>query len=237
MKRILSALVLPLFLSTIPALAAGRGTTLTGQFGSGGLHGEEAARDFLTRNASLLELRPELDDLKRARHSVDRGGSVLTFQQEYRGVPVFGGTVVVGLDPDDAVRYVKNDHVPDAAMLGVDTTPVVTPAKAIDAAGSFLDTPLAGRQATSRLVIVEGDKEHPGFHPAWEIGVYLRAPLGDWHVFVDARTGDVVRLLDRLKSAAGPCEPCNPSTDFQCGLVLHANPVDGTDNTDRKSVV
>ena len=228
---ILRGALLLLLLATPAATAGGRVSTLTGRFDPGGLHGEEAARDFLTRHAELLALRSDLDDLKRARHSVDRGGSVLTFQQEHRGVPVFDGMVLVGLDPEEAVRYVKSDYVPDLDSLVPDTTPVTKPAQALLAAGSALGAPLAGQRATSRLVIVEGDKEHPGFHLSWEIGVYLEAPPGDWHVFVDARTGELVRVLDRLKKAAGPCVPCDPATDFTCGLVLHTNPVDALDNT------
>ena len=230
MKRLRRGLVVFL-LSTLPAAASGRGVTLTGRFDMGGLKGEEAAREFLTRHAGPLRLSPTLDDLNPQRHSVDRGGEVFVFQQEHRGVPVFDSTVLVGLDTGDTIVYARSDYVRDLDLLVPDTTPVLTPARAVMEAGSALGARLDGHTTDTRLVIVEGDRAHPGHHLAWEVAVFLRAPLGDWHVFVDARTAEVVRVIDRLKRAAGSCTACDPATDFQCGLVLHANPVDALNDT------
>src|SRR6185295_15606137 len=77
-----------------------------------------------------------------------------------------------------------------------------------------------------RLIFVRGDKLHPGFHLAWEVTRMLAAPRGDWHVFVSARDGAVVRVLDALKYAGPACAPCDPTASNTCGRVLFRNPVD-----------
>jgi hypothetical protein len=211
----------------------GRLARLSGRFETGPLKGEEAARDFLSRYSELFLFQHDLDDLKTARLNEDRGGLVVTFEEEHRGVPVFGATVLVGFDPQGAIRLVRSHYAPS---LSLDTTPRLSRPQAIAAAEAFLDASFRAGPSTSRLVVAWGDKDHPGAHLAWEVGGYLRSPLGDWHLFVDAGTGEVVLALDLLKRSASPCVPCNPSVDFQCGLVFHENPVDLFDNPSLRDI-
>lgn len=206
---------------------SGRVTTVMGRFDAGSLEGEAAARDFLARHAALFGVRRDLAGFRVAHRTQDLGGEVLTFAQDYRGVPVFEGSILVGFDPEGRILAVRNEAAPD---LDLATDATLTRAQAIAAAEDALAASFAGYEEGAGLVVVQGDKRHPGFHLAWEIHGYLREPLGDWHIFVDARTGDVVRTLDQLKRSAAPCVPCAPLLDPNCGQIFERNPVDGLDD-------
>ena len=187
-----------------------------------------AARAFLARYADLFKIRPDLADLRLAREVQDIGGTTLTFEQEYHDVPVFEGSIVVGFDPSGSIVHVQNEHVPD---LILPTTPALSANQAIALAESALGTRFSPGHGTARLVIVRGDKGYPGYHLAWQVSAVLRQPHGDWHLFVHAQTGQLVRLLNLMKSSGSACVPCEPSTDFTCGALFHDHPVDELNNT------
>jgi hypothetical protein len=78
-----------------------------------------------------------------------------------------------------------------------------------------------------RLVVVRGGKGWPGHYLAWEVHGFSTDPLGDWHLFVDALSGEVVRSLNLLKTAGPDCVPCDPVADAPgCGSLFFHNPVD-----------
>ncbi len=206
----------------------GRVKTLLGRFTAISPDRPSAARAFLARNARLFKLRADLRDLRLSRQVEDIGGTSLTFEQEHDGIPVFEGSVVVGFDPDGSIIHVRNEHIPDLTLA---TTPLLSPDQAVSIAESALGTEFSPGQATASLVVVRGDKGYQGHHLAWQISTVLRQPRGDWHLFVDARTGKVVRRLNLMKSTGSPCDgSCNPDTD--CGKPFHSHPVDRLDDTE-----
>ena len=210
-------------------------TMLSGRFDFGRAEpgSEAAARGFLSSYADVFGFRFDLVDLRFAGVSEDLGGRVVTFRQDHGGVPVFEGEVVVGFDLTGAVIHVQNGHVP-----GLDSTPAPTLGRdqAVIRAGEALGGSFSGGEESARLVIVRGDRTAPGPRLAWEVRSFLAAPMGDWHVFVDARTGEVVRILDLLKRAGPACLPCNPKTDPDCGRVFHENPVDRLDDPSLRDI-
>jgi Zn-dependent metalloprotease len=206
----------------------GRVKTLLGRFAAASPDRPTAARAFLSRYAHLMKLRPDLGDLQLKRQVEDIGGTSVTFEQEYQGVPVFEGSVLVGFDPEGSIIHVQNGHVAD---LTLPTRPALTASQAMSIAESALGTTLSQDQATARLVVVRGDKGYPGYHLAWQVSALLRQPRGDWHLFIDARTGKVVRQLNLMKSAGSHCTSCNPLTDFACGTPFHDHPVDTLNET------
>ena len=205
---------------------SGRVTTLRGRFLPSSPDLEEAARDFLKGHAGLLGVGADLADLELDRRAEDIGGSVLTFRQVHRGVPVFEGRILVGFAPDGAIVHVRNNYVEGLTVLSV---PALTATQAAVIAVSALGagSPASSRLAT-RLVVVRGDKGHAGHHLAWQVTAALGPPIGSWHVFVDAQTGDVVRSVDLLKRTGPACVPCDPAVDPDCGSLFFQNPVDAT---------
>ena len=150
------------------------------------------------------------------------GGTVVRFAQYHRGVPVVDGSIVVGFDQRGEIIHVDNGYVPD---LDVPARPVVSASKAVAASETALGTTLAASRRV-RLVITNGGKGRPGRFLAWEVAVVLQRPRGDWRIFVDSRTGAVVRISNLMKSAGPACIPADPLTVSDAGLVFTLNPVD-----------
>jgi len=187
-----------------------------------------SARNFLMRHAAILGLRPDLGDLTLARRTDDRGGAVVRFEQRHQGLPVDGGTVVVGLDPSGHVIHLVNAHVPH--LDDVETAPRLQASEALARAEEALGGPLHILHEPAALTIAAGGKGHPGHRLAWRIHGAAAQPRGEWLVFVDARTGDVIRTHDLIRETGAPCVPCNPAIDPACGRIFFYNPVVVLDN-------
>jgi len=152
---------------------------------------------------------------------------VVSFRQVHFGVPVVDGFVVVGFDAAGDLIHVGNGYLP---QISLSPAARLSPGEALASAESYLGSPFDEVRDAARLVIVRGGKEAPGVHLAWEVHGFASDPLGDWHLFVSAEDGRVVRSLNKLRTAGPACVPCNPASQPGCGLVFHHNPVDLLNN-------
>jgi hypothetical protein len=204
----------------------GRVTTLRGRFPTLLPDPEDAARAFLLDHAGLFGIRPDLGDLRLTRRVEDIGGVTLKFEQVHEGIPVFGGGMLVGFGPGGAILHVRNRYVP-GLTLSADTVLTEMEAASITEAWLGRDLP---PDRNARLVVVQGDKTHPGHHLTWEVRASLREPAAAWALFVEARSGDVVRVLDLLKRSGPSCETCDAAVDTDCGSLFFEGPVDAADD-------
>ena len=107
----------------------------------------------------------------------------LRYDQRYRGLEVAGRQLLLHLR--DGAVIAANGHFADGIEL--ETTPTVSETGARSPAG-----------APTLLVHVNGlDRARL----AWRVTVADSEPLGVWRVFVDARTGKVLRAYDDLRTA------------------------------------
>jgi len=187
---------------------------------------EAAARGFLSRHAAAFGLHPDLDDLTLARRTDDLGGTVLRFEQRHLGIPVHEASVIVSLDPAGRLIHVTNGHVPG---LGLSVTPRVSPAEAVARAEEAAGVTFGRLHEPAALAIAEGGKEYPGHRLAWRIHGTVARPRADWLVFVDASTGEAIRLHDLIRRTGPACVPCVPG-DPGCGWIFAHSPVVVFDN-------
>ncbi len=190
----------------------GRLITLRGRFLLLGATPREAAATFLRDNARLLGVHDPAH-LTHSTETHDAGGTVLRYAQRHEGVPVIDGAIVIGFDPSGALVHLANRTV---HALPESTVPALDAAAAVRRAGGA--TVVAA--ARPRLVIVRGDKAHPGHHLAWEVLV-----PGDRHVYVGSERGEIVAVRDLLRGTAPPCAPCDADVDAGCGRIFFDNPV------------
>ena len=209
-----------------PAASVARADKMMGRFAPQSPDRYRAAHAFLERNAHALGMSPDLADLATAGRSDDAGGTVLRFAQLHHGVPVRDATVLVGFDPRGEIIHVDSGYVPD---IDVPTRPRVSKTTAVAAAARALGTRLPASRDV-QLVVARGDKAHPGYHLAWEVAAVTQRPPGDWHVFVDGRTGAVIRSLNLLKRAGPVCVAADPASDDAAALVFAHSPIDELDD-------
>ncbi len=135
------------------------------------------------------------------------GGHVLRYQQEYQGIPVFGGEVTVQLDPGGATRSLVSDVSGDPAD---DTTPTISAADATAAALEVTGKVHPGHgpltAATPKLWIYDpaviDAPGAPGARLVWRTEV--KAPEGEpirEIVLVDADDGGIALNFNQIAEA------------------------------------
>jgi thermolysin len=172
---------------------------ISGSFTSTGDTAEARARAFLTVHGALLGVRDASAELRVLREDTDTlGMNHIVYEQHYQGVPVFGARVVVHLKPDGRIATVNGQFQPDLRLMQL--TPALTGAQAQQLAQSHLRAVKVEWQAAPRLVIWTRN-ERGTAQLVWEVRGFAHEPLGRWHYFMDARTGEVVYRLNELHTA------------------------------------
>ena len=154
----------------------------------------ERSRHFLRAYKNLmLQTNPD-SDLSVLRAST---GSLehVAFRQNYRGVPVFGGSVVISLVGEEVLAF-TGSLLPPAPLDAVNFNPVptLTPAQAEDAARQVLTLPGANVHSATHLQVYDESVLAQGSsspHLVWR--VILQGAHDE--LFIDAHTGAVVSRL------------------------------------------
>lgn len=170
---------------------------VSGAFTTQGATPAARARSFLQQHGQLLGVRNAQTELRVLRSvSDDLGMSHVVYEQEYRGVPVFGARLAVHLDQIGQVTAVNGQFQPGIALN--DLTPTITGGEAQTLVQTRLRAAAIEWQQAPRLVIWTHNQGGASARLVWEVRGFATAPLGRWHFFIDARTGGVVYRLNEL---------------------------------------
>jgi len=166
----------------------------------GGSSAEQTARAYLQTLRSFSKIdHPSLDFSFQSASSAP-GGSHLRFRQTYRGIPVYRADVVISLDETNTIGMVINNAHSDVVLES--TEPSIPIATAIQIARAALnsDGQEIGTKDAAELMIyplVDG-----GDRLAYRVTMTRENPSGDWEVFVDAKTGEVLNREDLFVSSS-----------------------------------
>lgn len=166
------------------------------------------AEDFLARAADELGISPDLSGLKFQEVRGSILGKHVLFQQQHAGRPVTGAWARVDVDPAGRVFNVQTDLFPDSMLGGKraataeEPSPVITEAEALEraqaATGASPEAPHEVHSTEQVTLPVDGQPR-----PAWKVVLVATQQPGEWKVYVDASTGEVLRVVKLLKSAHG----------------------------------
>lgn len=187
------------------------------------------ARDYLGRHAAAFALSAVDEsalDLKAIREG--KAVDVVRFRQLAAGIPVYRGEIAVSFNRRGEPIYVASDLRP---LLGsFDAEPAVAPDAARRVALGHLG--LAGTLTFDRteLVVFPGTDRA---RLAWWVNlVPYDAPHGDWHVLVDAKTGELLRSENMAFDFNGTGKSFMPDPLSSAGVLYGtAGYVDGNDAT------
>ncbi len=156
---------------------------------------ERMAEEYLNKNAALLGLK--YSDLKDLSHHFTRttnAGSVVRFRQLSHGLPVNKNEITINIDPQNRVQYVQSSYEP---LLDVkDVRPQLSPAEASQLVSNYIQPQSILAPMSNQLMIYQNEKEA---RLAYEVVIHCSTPLGEWHAFVDAKTGDIFKVEDQLR--------------------------------------
>ncbi|WP_067138077.1 M4 family metallopeptidase [Microtetraspora malaysiensis] len=165
---------------------------------------DERKRAISSAGGALLTdaaaLHTSSDDAFQLERSVagSQGLQYLTYRRTHRGLPVYGGDVVVATDkPGQVVQAVTTGQ---RATLKIDPTTSVTAGEAATKARAKLSVVESVGEPT---LLVHAVGERPRL--AWEVVVTGATGKGPsvQHVYVDARDGSVFDTWDEVKAGTG----------------------------------
>ena len=183
------------------------------------------AAGFLAANASRLGLDPArvATDLQLVSEKRSLSGIHFRYQQMLGGVPVYRGDLVLKIANDGEVSSVQNNL---RLGLQLDTQAAFTADDANRIARETIrPTGKTIGPVTAELQVVDLDG---GARLAWIANLPVESPMGDWLVFVDAKTGQVLGVEDRMlyATAAGRVFDPDPRTKMNDVSLIDSNDAD-----------
>lgn len=157
---------------------------------------EDAARSFLSENASLLNMETSAQNLRVQQILNNPGSAHVRFAQHHEGIPVFRADVAVSLNTLNEVGMVINNYKSGISLRS--NVPSIDQPNAIGLAKSSLNVtgnPI-GKEDAASLVVYEAP-DH-SWHLAYRVTMTRDNPPADWEVFVDAHTGTVLHSEDQF---------------------------------------
>ena len=159
-----------------------------------GSSADQIARTFLRDNSDGFQFSDIATSLRTDDVQTIAGSSHVRFTQTYDGIPVFRGDVVVSINSASEVSMVINNS--KSAIQLSSTTPSLSNALAIQLARQQvgINGRTTGKADQASLMIYRTDSGTD--HLAYRVSMTNEDPMGDWQVFVDAITGEILSVED-----------------------------------------
>jgi bacillolysin len=159
------------------------------------------ALNYLEENKDKLELKNPKANLKTKSTQKDELGMThIRFNQTKNGVPVEGAEVIVHYNKNNEIIATNGHQNKEIQESSLDTTAKVSSKKALKVAKSSVDAPAQLEYLpTSELVVYPFEGEN---YLAYKVNVnFLGNEPGNWFVFVDAKTGEVIDQYNAIMHA------------------------------------
>ncbi|WP_165780050.1 T9SS type A sorting domain-containing protein [Hanstruepera neustonica] len=204
---------------------------------------ESMAMYYLQHESKKLGIpNSELGNLRHHATRITDAGSVVRYRQYLGNYPVNKNEVTITISPENEVVYVMNTYQPDVQLSNLN--PSISVNTAFQIANNYLNVVSSISFSDSRVVVYKNSKIT---RLAYEIVISATDPLGEWHVYVDAQSGEIFKVVDENHylcdhdTGSHDCdencdENCehNQSRDFRrrvngTGMVFNPDPL--TSNT------
>ncbi|MBN1416728.1 MAG: M4 family metallopeptidase [Bacteroidales bacterium] len=170
--------------------------------------------NYLNKLKALLKTERPEDHFVITRSSTDRFNKThIRLDQVYKGIPVYGGEVIVHLDRNGEGELFNGRFFP--VRVDINTSPVITTDMAVEKAtmhlykgnkkeikGPVFDFIASLEQPVSSLVIYRTKAPVPEFMLAYHVTLFA-ANHHRWEYFIDAINGNVIHYFEHNYSANG----------------------------------
>jgi subtilisin-like proprotein convertase family protein len=153
---------------------------------------EAMAMYYITHESETFGIKK--NEITNLRHHATRttdAGSVVRYRQYSGNYPVNKAELTISISPQNKVVFVMNSYEVGVNMANVQ--PTVSEANAYQIALDYLKITTPVSFNDSRLMIYKNTKITRLAH---EVTILSDNPVGEWHVFVDARTGEIFKVAD-----------------------------------------
>ncbi|QYS87687.1 PepSY domain-containing protein [Flavobacterium oreochromis] len=149
---------------------------------------EKIALDFIYGKSHNNERRTK-DEFKLRNVRKGKSGETLRFQQELKGIPIFGAEYIVNFNHDEKIAFSSNSYNSD--VENIETTPSLNTEAALKRAKESLDAKGNLVFQESKLFVYNLEKPT---RLAYKINLQYDDKPGDWEIFVNAQTGEIISL-------------------------------------------
>ncbi|KVP65518.1 peptidase [Burkholderia ubonensis] len=155
---------------------------------------EATARAFIASRATQLGLdTAALASLAVTSERKDSDFTVVRFQQQAAGLPVYGSVIAVTVAKDGRILYVANSAVTGVVAQSLQPG-AVDQQQAFDRARAYLGVSGFTGLNAQRVAFVDA----AGTRTVWAVrGQPKDGPRGDWELLIDAGSGEVLRAEDK----------------------------------------
>jgi len=186
---------------------------------------EDMAWNYLLKDGKALGLHENnLSQLKHHGTRSTNAGTVVRYRQYYQDVPVNKGEITISISPENKVVYVANSFSYGVEKKISTVTPTLSLASARSAAEGYLPDNKNSNYLDTRLMIYQNK------HVTRLTYEVIISSQGEWHVFVDAQTGEIFKVEDQAhyyckhNDKKHDHSTCNASADKGTATTM----VDGT---------
>ncbi|TYA52402.1 T9SS type A sorting domain-containing protein [Formosa maritima] len=153
---------------------------------------ESMAQHYIAQESEIFGIKKnEISNLHHHATRTTNAGSVVRYRQYSGNYPVNKAELTISISPQNKVVFVMNSYEPNVNMANVQ--PTVSEARAYQLAFDYLDPKSPVSFSDSRLMIYKNTKMT---RLAYEVTILTSNPLGEWHVFLDARTEEIFKVVD-----------------------------------------
>ena len=171
--------------------------TLSGKFTKDikGVH------NFFNENKSKFGVDVAENELTQLASQADNlGFTHIKAQQMVNGIPVFGNEYIVHFDKTGQVYAANGNFDAKAKKAKIDKTKFIAPSKAALLAQAQFTFDSLQMAPNAKLYLLNVNNE---FIPVYEVRVnFLYPNPGDWHVFVNAVNGNIVKQYNTISGVA-----------------------------------
>ncbi|MBU1064791.1 right-handed parallel beta-helix repeat-containing protein [bacterium] len=154
---------------------------------------EQIAKQYLDENKAIFGI-SNVTDLKPIQTIESPSGKHITFLQTYQGIPVFGTETVVSINKNNRITMVVNGNtdITDLKSTNAD----ISSEKAIEKAFEKVNVDESTLIALPRCDLYIYQDSLSCANLAWKVNFGAGKPPGDWQIFIDAISGEVLKIED-----------------------------------------
>ncbi|OYD56812.1 flagellar biosynthesis protein FlgM [Fictibacillus aquaticus] len=152
---------------------------------------------FVEQQKDKLSLiNPEKNLKVKKKETDELGMTHVKLQQTKNGIPVENSELIVHYDKEGAVQTINGYYNNELAAKEIDTAPVVSAGKALDAAKRSVSAPEIFEYEPKTDLVIYQDQL------AYKVNLNFLGELpGNWFVFINAKTGEIVDQYNGLMHA------------------------------------
>lgn len=153
--------------------------------------------DYFNQNKDKFKLNDRAEQsFKVTKKNNEKNQTVMTLQQLYKGLPVFGSMQKVLLDNNGVMNSISGATIPN---INIDTAPQISQNKALKIAEMNLG--FKPKYSDKKPTVELGIYTENQFKLSYHISMSFEYPtLGYLEYFIDAKTGNIIEKIDRLNS-------------------------------------